>query len=54
MMANLVDTVLAEEQLEHIEETNEPILTKECSSVGNSMNMFSVIYNADKRSVDQS
>ena len=50
MMANLVDTLLAKEQLEKIEETNEPITTKEILGVGNSMNMLSVIYNVDRKS----
>lgn len=54
MMANLVDILLVEKQLDQIEEENEDVVTEEISSARQIVNMFNVKYNTDKQSVDES
>lgn len=54
MMENLVGTLLIEETTEQNEETNEPVVTEDNLSVEHSINMFNIVYNIDKESVDQS
>jgi len=48
MVSKLMDTLLTEEQFEKNEGTSELDAAKDNTSVGNSVNTFSVIYNAEK------
>lgn len=54
MMVNLVDTLLIEEHYEKNEETRKPFTHEDNASDGHSINMFNIIYNADRQSVYQS
>ena len=53
MATHIIDTLLADDQSEKIEETNEHVMVKESKCVGKLVNEFDIILNFYKTSVEE-
>lgn len=54
LSTHTVDTLLANELIEKVEETKELEVTEEIKSVGHAMNAYRHIYNSDKKNAKDS